>query len=368
LNAQVTGQDTVLAVPFQDKVYWFWGDTLRLRHPLGLYHTSGATSRPPEQLDPARGIDLEYFADADGFSRPMVPGKNGELIWIDGLAVVPDESGRSRLIAHYSRRKSLAVQFEHGLVVWDEEAARFEKHTVFPSERDWACPRGHPLRWKDAGHDYLLFPHPFAMVRVPAELAALADPARYEAFTCLPRGARFRGPETAVERDAAGALAYAWKRDTAPVGNDEERELLTAGKIKPEEARYQPRDVEGGKTIRFHRGSIAWNDYRRRWIMIATELGGRSLLGEVWYSESDSPLGPWNAARRIVTHERYSFYNPVHHTFLDREGGRLIYFEGTYTHTFSGNPVATPRYDYNQIMYLLDLADPRLAHILDGRP
>src|SRR5262249_10991329 len=36
-------------------------------------------------------------------------------------------------------------------------------------------------------------------------------------------------------------------------------------------------------------------------------------------------------------------------------------FEGTYSHTFSGNQNPTPRYDYNQLMYRLDLADPRLA-------
>jgi hypothetical protein len=28
---------------------------------------------------------------------------------------------------------------------------------------------------------------------------------------------------------------------------------------------------------------------------------------------------------------------------------------------FSGNPDKTPRYDYNQVMYRLDLADPRLT-------
>ena len=38
----------------------------------------------------------------------------------------------------------------------------------------------------------------------------------------------------------------------------------------------------------------------------------------------------------------------------------MIYFEGTYASTFSGNPVRTPLYDYNQIMYRLDLDDPRL--------
>ena len=42
------------------------------------------------------------------------------------------------------------------------------------------------------------------------------------------------------------------------------------------------------------------------------------------------------------------------------EQGRIIYFEGTYASTFSGAPSPTPRYDYNQIMYLLDLGDPRL--------
>ena len=40
--------------------------------------------------------------------------------------------------------------------------------------------------------------------------------------------------------------------------------------------------------------------------------------------------------------------------------GEMICFEGTYTHTFSGNPHPTPRYDYNQVMYRLELGDERL--------
>ena len=38
---------------------------------------------------------------------------------------------------------------------------------------------------------------------------------------------------------------------------------------------------------------------------------------------------------KVVTHDRYSFYNPVHHPFFDQAGGRIIYFEGTYATTFS---------------------------------
>src|SRR5204863_5688120 len=104
-----------------------------------------------------------------------------------------------------------------------------------------------------------------------------------------------------------------------------------------------------------------WNAYRRRWVLIAVEQGGSSLLGEVRYAEADTPVGPWAYAVKVVTHDRYSFYNPKQHPMFDKEGGRVIFFEGTYTHTFSGNPDATPRYDYNQVMYRLDLGDARLA-------
>ncbi len=58
---------------------------------------------------------------------------------------------------------------------------------------------------------------------------------------------------------------------------------------------------------------------------------------------------------------KYSFYNPKQHPMFDKDRGRIILFEGTYTTTFSGNQDPTPRYDYNQVMYQLDLSDPRLA-------
>ena len=67
--------------------------------------------------------------------------------------------------------------------------------------------------------------------------------------------------------------------------------------------------------------------------------------------------------KTVVTHDRYSFYNPAHHPFFDQKGGRIIYFEGTYTAEFSGNDSPTPRYDYNQVMYRLDLGDPRLKDL-----
>ncbi len=57
---------------------------------------------------------------------------------------------------------------------------------------------------------------------------------------------------------------------------------------------------------------------------------------------------------KIVTHDRYSFYNLVHHLFFDRENGRYIYFQGRPARQFSREGGQTLRYDYNRVMYRLD--------------
>ena len=139
-------------------------------------------------------------------------------------------------------------------------------------------------------------------------------------------------------------------------------ELMKKGDLRPEESPFQFRDVLTGKPIHPHTGSVYWNAFRKRWIMILEEWGGStSFIGEIWFVEADTPVGPWVYARKIVTHDKYDFYNPAQHPEFDREGGKRIFFEGTYVNTFSGNPVPTPRYNYNQIMYGLNLEDPRLA-------
>jgi hypothetical protein len=131
------------------------------------------------------------------------------------------------------------------------------------------------------------------------------------------------------------------------------------------EAFFDVCDVETGDPVVVHRASVYWNAHSQRWVMIAVQKSGTSALGEIWFSAAPTPLGPWKRARKIVTHDRYSFYNPKQHPMFDKEGGRIIYFEGTYTAMFSGNSDRTPRYNYNQIMYKLDLSDPRLRAAWD---
>ncbi|HEX6963170.1 MAG TPA: hypothetical protein VF175_14990, partial [Lacipirellula sp.] len=126
------------------------------------------------------------------------------------------------------------------------------------------------------------------------------------------------------------------------------------------EPQQKVRTVDGDE-IEPHAGSIAWNDYRKRWVTVFCQIWGEpSMLGELWYAEADSPTGPWGPAIKVVSHDNYSFYNPRLHQDFTPSGSPILLFEATYTATFADRPQPTPRYDYNQILYRLDLDDPAL--------
>lgn len=363
LNAQVVGVDSVQAAVYRGQIHWFFGDTLRPAYPLGHFGTAGATSRLPGQggLRPSEGIDFDYFRGDDGFSRPTCPWQSQHPVWIDGLLSVADEGGEQRLLAHYSIMKSLGERLEHGLAVFDDRTAAFQKVRVLDLAEAWQCPREHPVRVETEGGDFFYFLTPDALVRAPARYETLLAPANYEALSCLAPGGK--AADAPLDHDAGGQLRYRWTKDAPPVGQRAERELLRSGKIEPAEAHWRVVEADSGEPIQLHNGSLTWNRYLRRWLWLAVQSGGTSPLGEVWLASADSPEGPWRKARKIVSHEKYSFYNPAHLPFFDEQDGRIIYFMGTYSETFSGNPTATPRYDYNQIVYRLDLDDPRLTGI-----
>ena len=89
-------------------------------------------------------------------------------------------------------------------------------------------------------------------------------------------------------------------------------------------------------------------------------FGKPSAFGELWYAEAPAPTGPWGTAVKILSHDNYTFYNPRLHPEFTPTNSRVLIFEGTYTQTFADRPQPTPRYDYNQILYRLDLDDPAL--------
>jgi hypothetical protein len=368
VNAQVAGQDSIQRALYNGKIYWFWGDTLRVSYPLGNFRMSGAVSELPSQggLDPVMGVDLRYFSDAEGFARGMFPLEpKGDLIWADGFMVLPDGSGRDRMIAHYLRLKGLGQSLGSGLAIYNDAKEQFEQLATLDLKEQWRFPHGHPISITNAGSRYFYFGAAFPTVRVRASTNDVLSSSAYEAFTCLADGTTPEKP--LVHRDPTGRLIYRWTKEASPATPTEEKKLIAAGLIRAEEAHFQPVDVQNGSVIQIHAGTVAWNPWRERWILIAVQQGGTSMLGEVWYSEAEELTGPWRKARKIVTHDQYSFYNPAHHPFFDQDGGRIIYFEGTYTADFSGNTCPTPRYNYNQVMYRLDLSDPRLKPVVEEK-
>lgn len=359
LNGQVLGQDTVMTIPYRGRIYWFWGDTDRPSYPLGHFGTAGATSELPGRggLDPSVGVNLNYFTDATGFSLPMCRWPTPGMKWTFGLMTVRDPAGHEQLLARCDTHKSLGEVTERWLVRFNDAGTNFER--LVPLDLNAPLfPDSHPFRVKVRGEDYYYFPSwaPQPCVRVRADWAHVTNIARYEAFTCLRPGARWNPSAPALDRAPDGTPVYAWKTDTDFLDHERQAKLVSAGALRPAEGALQMLDLESGKPVRGHTGSVCWNAFRQRWVMIAQQGAG-----EIWFAEADSPVGPWVYARRIVRHDHYNFYNPTQHPFFDQAGGRLIYFEGTYTDTFSDAPTPTPRYNYNQIMYRLDLADARLA-------
>ncbi len=360
---RVAGQDSAFAELYRGKIFWFWGDTSRMSYPLGHFWMAAATSKLPDQggLAPDQGVDLNYLVDDEGFSRPVARlGVESGMIWADGFLTLPDETGRERLVCHYAHMESLAKMIGHGLAVFDDERGEFEVLKVLDMDDRHLFPgQAHAFRHRDNGQEYLYFGEVFPTVRVKADWQHYTDPTTYEVFTCFDPADS--SDDQRLLLDADGRVDYQWRRGAKPVDGSVEQALIAAGRLPQDQARFLPVCCETGQAVLLHRGSVRWNDYRQRWIAIATQHSGTSFLGEVWYAEAAQPTGPWLRATKIVTHDQYSFYNPVHHAFFDQDGGREIYFEGTYTKMFSGREAATPRYEYNQIMYRLDLANPRLT-------
>ncbi len=366
LNAGVVGSDSVVNALYQGRLYWFWGDTNRVEYPLGNFHVPGATSLLPSDggLDPRIGVDLQYFVHPDQeFAKETAHMPGEGPTWIDSLVVLPDQDQKETLLAAYVKVKPPMEVYRHGLCWWDDQSQQFTPFVVFP-DKSHVYPTGHPIQASTGDERHVYFTDPLGCTRCPARIDAFADLTSYESYTCLtqapaPSDRDASLPE--VDRYPDGSIRYQWRTGAGPLRAEVTDRLVKAGRVAQHELLVALRDRDSLQPITMHRGSLAWNGYRQRWICIFNRFGGSSLLGEVWYAEADAPWGPWCYAVKVAEHRRYSFYNPKLHPYFDQEGGRRIFFEGTYSHSFSGNPDMKPWYDYNQLMYCLELDDPRVA-------
>lgn len=359
LNAQVTGSDTVQCAAYHGKLMWLWQDTDRISFELGNFAMTGATSEAPAKLKPDEGLSFTYFVPKPGeFAKAMsqVPQEGTHPIWADGLTVVPDEKGRERMICRYVAANKDFSAAQSGLLLYDDDKQLFlplAKYSGPKGGESTLGPGGHAIYVRDGGVRYVYYG---GNVRVKADLASASDPKQYEAFTCLTADGK------ADRRN--GKLVWQWVKGGKPVSFHNSDDLVRHGVLKSDEATYQLKDVESGKPIQAVSAGIAWNDYLKCWLNVFGQRGGDSMVGEIWVSTAASPEGPWIACRKVATHamkdNNNDFYNPVQHYELNQANGRYVYFSGTFVDTFSGNPWPTPYYNYNNIVYRLDLADPRL--------
>jgi hypothetical protein len=312
----VFGCDSVLVARQGNELFWLWGDTTLPGYPLGVFQSTAARSaiHPISDFKPPLAIGFRHFRDAEGKPRGVAPMSGDGPAWLNGMIEIPEASGGRRLVATYSKIKGHLDEYEIGLCTWDQGKESFVRHRVLWKEGDGEkglIPRGHPFVWKDeANKEWILFGDPFPTMRCPATFEAWEKKERWEKVTVPP----------------------------------------------------SPRAADDDSEVKPHRGSVAWNPFRKRWVSIFTQtLGKPSPFGEIWYAEAGSPLGPWGKAVKVLTHDNYTFYNPRIHPELTPEDASFIVFEGTYTAEFANHAEKTPRYNYNQILYRLDLDDPKLA-------
>ncbi|POS75971.1 hypothetical protein DHEL01_v205634 [Diaporthe helianthi] len=370
LNAKVAGSDTIQCAKFKDKLLWMWQDTDQLAFQLGNFAMTGAWTELPHKLDADRGLNFDYFTKdnkPNEFARGMIhvhlqaPGNSP--LWVDGLTVTPDETGHERLVATYYASGHGFSCVERGLAVWNDKRQILERLVKFDGSKGGVnvlAPGGHTVYVNENGIRYAFYGK---NIRVKADFNSASQQSQYEAFTCLSADGQ------RAKRGPNGSLIWSWVKGGRPVNYENADRLVQSGVISQEESPYRLMDVETGQAISAHTAGIAWNPYLKLWVNIFQQQGGDTTAGEIWFSTAQAPEGPWTACRKVATHHMdrdglnnnsNDLYNPVQHFELMRDGGRYIYFSGTLTNTFSGNQFPTPYYNYNNIMYRLDLKDPRL--------
>ncbi len=313
----VFGSDSVQNSVYRGKMFWAWGDTTLPHYPLGIFDMSSATTaiRPLASFEPPLRLKFDYFRDKTSKLRGVAKMPGSGPTWVSGYVSLPDKTGRERLCGSYMKIRNHLEVYEWGLCVWDDATEKFDQLRVVwtkpePSAKAPTVPDGHPVFWKDAaGREWVYFGNPLPFLRCPATFEAWQDTNTWEV-------------------------------------------------LKPQASLASAGD---GRPVKPHSGSIAWNDFRGRWVTVFMESFGKpSAFGELWYAEAAAPTGPWGRAVKVLSHENYTFYNPRLHPEFTPTNSPVLLFEGTYTAEFADKPHPTPRYNYNQMLYRLDLDDPAL--------
>ncbi len=313
----VAGQDTVEEAAYNGKLYWGWGDTAVFGYALGLFKTTGATTPllPLKKFEPPLALPFDYYREAKGKPRNVIDIESPGPVWVGGCTCLPDQAGKDHLVCTYSKIKGFLSPVEVGLADWNDSTGNWKVTRVLwskdQSEKMPLAPNNHSALWTDPdGKKWVYFGDGLPRFRCPATFEGWQDTTTWQ---------KVENPSSLVS-------------------------------------------ATDGSQVGIATGTFSYNPWRKRWVAIIQQKFGKpSSLGEIWYVEANTPAGPWGKAVKVVSHHNYTFYNPMLHPDLVPEGAKFLLFEGTYTAAFADHATPTPRYDYNQILYRLDLDDPALA-------
>ena len=357
LNAAIMSQDSALSVLFKGQIFWVWGTNTGPAYPLSDFEASGARSSLPAQggLDPRLGVNATYYTNSDGGWTGLSPNiaPAGQPTWVSSLVVVPDAGGEQEMFVAFAKSNSDLSLSRRGLLRFDPTSKLFVDSGIVYPLSNFVAPSGQAMIVRHAEQSYVYYGSP---LRVPASAESMLDPKTYEVFSALPANGG-QVPEQAAD----GSLIYGFKQGalatTASLAH-------AAGAGDDQVLDGHLTDITTGTTFQSTGGPAQYfNEYRARFVRLVEQVSGTtSFLGELWYLEGDTPMGPWVYARKVVSHDAYSFSGPSLQPFFEQDGGRFVFFEGNYTSTLAGNNVVnTPRYNHNQLTYRLDLDNPDLA-------
>jgi hypothetical protein len=353
LPGKVIGLDSAIPVWWRDKLYCFWGDTL-FTDRMNLSASGGIVSLS-KNADASVPPRIDFFTNDEGYAKPMIDTGSPGFVWIETVLPFKLGGGSEVLAARYVKHKTLDEAVETGFALFRPNTQNFSVIKKIKSPRHHKSAHATAVSYMGRS-GYAIQPWEMSL----EGLAGFMNPDSYYAYTCLQPSKANEGIEIdkkrySVNRDETGKVRYGWVRGGLACSPRLQTKLCDMRVLRQDEKWLFLTNIETGKETVDFNGSINWNPYKQRWIMIA-----QGETGEILYSEADTFSGPWIYARSVVKHDSYNFYNPVHHLWFDKDNGATVFVEGTYTSFFTRDGYKTPRADYNQVMYSLDISDPRL--------
>ena len=139
---------------------------------------------------------------------------------------MPDENKEEHLYAKCSVTKTLDLDYERGIALFNDSLQVFEPIVRIDKWLDKVHSSGHPLRVRSDSTEYFYIFDRYGIERVAADIKHIINPESYEHFTCLIQGSKYNENIVKPERDLSGKIVYGWKSGTDAISPRQQNELM----------------------------------------------------------------------------------------------------------------------------------------------